>query len=338
MATIGTAVTLQDLQSRLDENDKIAPVIELLTDTNEMLEDMMWVEGNLLTGHKTTVRTGIPEATWRKLNYGVPSTKSTTRQITDECGMLEVYAKTDKALADLNGNSAAWRLSEEAGFVEGINQQLSSALIYGDSSTDPEQIMGLAPRYVTPSANEDLSGFNMIDGGAVDGQTDTASIWLVGWGPNSVHGIYPKGSKAGLSMRDLGEDTFTDAAGGEYQGYRTHYKWDCGLTVRDWRYVSRCVNIDLTDVLAGNFDFSSKMIDMMERVPMGGGVKWAFYMHRTLRTAMRKKNIAQSTSQTTFDTVGGKRVLAFDDVPVRRLDSLLKTETAVLDAAGTFGS
>ena len=138
-------------------------------------------------------------------------------------------------------------------------------------------------------------------------------------------------------MRDLGEDTFTDAAGGEYQGYRTHYKWDCGLTVRDWRYVSRCANIDTVATNLASFEFEEKMIDMLERVPQGGGVKWCFYMHRTLRTALRKRLLDKSTSQTTFDTVAGKRVLAFDDVPVRRCDELLKTEDALADSF-TYGS
>jgi hypothetical protein len=49
-----------------------------------------------------------------QLNYGVASSKSRTAQVTDSCGMLEAYAEIDKALADLNGNSAAFRLSETA--------------------------------------------------------------------------------------------------------------------------------------------------------------------------------------------------------------------------------
>lgn len=334
MATIGTAVTLQDFKRREDNNGNIDQVIELLEDTNEILDDMLWVECNDGTGHKTTVRTGIPEATWRKLNYGVPSAKSTTRQVKDATGMLEVYAKVDKALAEINGNSAAWRLSEETAFIQGISNQLASTIFYGDSSVNPERFTGLTPRYLTPSADEDLSGFNIIDGGGNDDNENT-SIWLIGWSPLTVHGLYPKGSVAGLTVRDLGEDTFTDAAGGEYQGLRTHYKWDCGLSVRDWRYVVRIANVDVADAVAGNVDLPKFMIEAAERVPQMGSVRWAFYCHRTIRTALRNRIRSDVSNQLTFDTVAGKRVLAFDGIPVRRCDAILKTED---DLTGTFGS
>jgi len=79
MATVGaTALTYMDWAKRVDDGYKIASIIELLSQTNEILDDMLVVEGNLPTGHKTTVRTGLPQATWRLLNLGVPNTKSTT--------------------------------------------------------------------------------------------------------------------------------------------------------------------------------------------------------------------------------------------------------------------
>ena len=64
------------------------------------------VEGNLETGNKTTVRTGLPTPTWRKLYGGIQPAKSTTAQVQDSCGMLEAYAEIDKALADLDTAAA----------------------------------------------------------------------------------------------------------------------------------------------------------------------------------------------------------------------------------------
>ncbi len=84
MATIGpVALTLADWAKRIDDDGKIAEIINLLSQTNEILDDMLWVEGNLPTGHKTTIRTGLPSAYWRLLNMGVPRGKSTTAQITE---------------------------------------------------------------------------------------------------------------------------------------------------------------------------------------------------------------------------------------------------------------
>ena len=328
MATIGTAVTLQDFKSRLDDDNRIDMIIDLLTDQNEVLEDMLWLECNQVTSHKTTVRTGLPTVTWRKLNQGVPSSKSTTRQTLASCGMLESYGKVDKALADLNGNSAAWRMSEESAYIEAFNQELASTLFQGDTEANPEEFLGLNYYYDTPSSDEDLSGYNMIDGGAADGQNDTTSIWLICWGQNTVHGIYPKGSPAGLQVRDLGEDTLTDDNGNEYQGYRTHYKWDCGLVVRDWRAVGRIVNIDMTAVAAGTYDIINQMVRLEERVRKMGSTNCAWYMNKSLRTYLRLRALNNASSQLTFDTVAGKRVLAFGEYPVRVADGIIKTEAA----------
>ena len=115
-----------------------------LSQTNEILDDMMVVEGNLPTGHKTTVRTGLPQATWRLLNQGVPNAKSTTAQIVDTCGNLETYSVIDKDIADLNGNTAEFRLSEVRAFLEGMSQQVASTLIYGNQH-EPERFTGLRP-------------------------------------------------------------------------------------------------------------------------------------------------------------------------------------------------
>src|SRR5258708_16818956 len=117
----GTALTFAEWAKRIDDDGKVATIINLLSQSNEVLEDMLVIEGNLPTGHKTTIRTGLPSATWRFLNAGVPKTKSTTAQVTDSCGMLEVYSEIDKDLAELNGNTAQFRLSEDIAFLAGMN-------------------------------------------------------------------------------------------------------------------------------------------------------------------------------------------------------------------------
>lgn len=331
MATLNTTnPTLADVANRLGPDGKIDPqIVEMLNETNEVLDDMTFIEANGFTEHKTTIRSGLPTGTWRKLNYGVQPEKSRTVPVKDSMGMLETYAEVDKALADLNGNSAAWRLSEDRAFVEGLNQTMAQTLFYGDSSLDPEKFMGLAPRYNSLSAE---NGVNIIDGGGTG--SDNASIWLIVWGPNTCHGIYPKGSPAGLNARDLGEDTLTDAGGGRYQGYRTHYKWDNGLTLRDWRYVVRIANVDVSD-LTKNASAGADLIDLMaqavELIPNLGMGRPAFYMPRKLRSFLRRQianKVAGSTL--TMEDVGGKKVVAYDGVPVRRTDALLLTEARVV--------
>jgi hypothetical protein len=321
--------TLIDVSKRLDPDGKIDTIVELLAQSNEVLTDMSWVEGNLPTGHKTTVRTGLPTPTWRKLYGGVQPTKSTTAQITDSCGMLEAYAEVDKALADLNGNSAAFRLSEDAAHIEAMAQEHASTLFYGNEGSEPEAFTGLAPRYNSLSAqNTD----NIIDAFSGSGG-DLTSIWLCVWGPQTGFGIYPKGSQGGLQMSDKGQVTIenVDGSGGRMEGYRTHYRWDAGLVVRDWRYFVRIANIDISELstIANTKNLINWMVQATERVPSFGKGRAAFYMNRTLREKLRLGILERVSSNLSWETVSGKRVMTFDDIPVRRTDALINTETRV---------
>ena len=321
--------TLLDVAKRLDPDGKIASIVEILNATNPVLEDLTYVEGNLPTGHRTTVRTGLPSPTWRKLYGGVQPTKSTTVQVTDSAGMLEAYAEVDKALADLNGNTAAFRLSEDSAHIEGIGQQMAQTLFYGNEGTQPEAFTGLAPRYNSLSAQ---NGDNIIDAGGND--TDLTSIWLCVWGNQTGHGIYPKGSIGGLQMTDKGQVTIenVDGNGGRMEGYRTHYRMDAGLTIRDWRYFVRIANIDVSSLntLANTKDIISWMIQASERIPELGKGRAAFYMNRRLREKLRLGILEKVSTNLTFETVAGERVMTFDDIPVRRTDALINTESRVV--------
>ena len=329
MATLSTTnPTLSDVAKRYDADGKIDTIVEMLAETNEVLEDMTFLEGNLPTGHRTTIRSGLPSSTWRKLNYGVQPSKSTTVQVTDTTGMLEAYAEVDKSLADLNGNTGAFRLSEDRAFLESMNQTMANTLFYGDTGTDPEKFMGLSARYNSTGA---ASGDNIILGGGSG--SDNTSVWLVCWGPNSLHGIYPKGSQAGLNHHDLGEVTLEDAASGKYQGYRTHYKWDVGMTVRDWRYAVRIPNIDISNLNKGATSSSADLVDLMvqaiELLPNTNLGRCVFYGNRTISSILRRQITNTSNVRLSMDEVAGKRVMTFDGIPFRRNDALLKNEALV---------
>lgn len=333
MATLAvTNPTLLDLAKASDPDGKIAMVVEILNQNNEILDDMSWVEGNLTTGHRTTIRTGLPMPTWRKMYGGVQPNKGRTAQITDSTGMLEAYAEVDKALAELNGNEAAWRLLEDRAHIEGISQTLASTLFYGSEVTTPESFTGLAPRFNSTSA---LNGENIVLGGSVGGQTDNLSIWLVVWGPNTVHGIIPKGSKAGIQVEDKGQVTIenVDGAGGRMEAYRTHYRLDAGLCVRDWRYVVRIPNIDrslLTPDVSTGANLSDLMTQAIELIPNLGMGRPVFYMCRTLRSILRRQQVNLVKNATlTFDTIAGKHQLAFDGIPIKRVDALAADEARI---------
>lgn len=332
MATLAnTHPTLLDIKNRLDPNGQVAQVIEMLNQQNEILEDAVWIEANELTGHTTSIRTGIPEPTFRKLYGGVQPTKSTSVKVKEGLGMLENYAEVDKALADLNGNSAAWRLSEESAFIEGFGQKLSRYMIYGNEATEPEGFTGLAPRFNSKSA---INGDNILTSASLPDGNDNTSLWVVGWGPQSVHMIYPKGSQAGLQIQDKGQVTIenVDGNGGRMEAYRTHYKWDAGLVVRDWRYVVR-INFDLEDIVADGKTgpvLRDLLAKAVRRIPNLNNCRPAVYMNRDALDAFDlQMNRDPLLSFKTQEDAQGKFVTTFRGVPIRRVDQILSTEAGV---------
>jgi len=327
----GTVLTLVDFAKSLDPNGNVAAVIELLSITNEILTDMLWAEGNLPTGHRTTVRTGLPTVAWRLLNGGVVPSKSTKAQIDEQCGKMEAWSEVDCALARLNGNVGAFRLSEARSFLESMNQEFCSVLFYGNSGVNPEKFTGLSVRYgaISGAGNKQ----NVIDGGGT-GSVNT-SVWLVAWGDQTISGIYPKGSPAGLQQNDFGEQTVqlnTGIGTSRMRAYQEQFVWDCGIKLVDWRYVVRFCNIDTTNLVAESTpaDLIKGMIKMVHKIPTMAMGRLAFYMNRTVFEMLDIQRWEAAKYQLTFSVVDGINTPTFRGIPIRRTDSLLNTETRVV--------
>jgi glutathione S-transferase len=335
MATLPvTNPTLLDLANRMDPNGKIPAIVEILNETNEILDDMAWKEGNLPPGHKTKIRTGIPEPTWRKLYQGVMPTRSTTAEVTDTTGMMEAYSEIDVVEADLNGNTSEFRLSEDRPHLEGFNQSLADALFYASELTTPAKFTGLAPRYNDLSAE---NAENIIDAGGTG--TDNASMWLVVWGDQTCHGIVPKGIPAGLRHDDKGQMTVStyDSSGaytGKMEAYVTHYQQHAGLTLKDWRFVVRICNIDKSLLIktaatgADIVDLLTQAVEIPPNLTMG---RAAIYVPKQVRSMMRRQIVNKVAASTlTMETVGGKKVVMFDGIPVRTCAALSADEARVV--------
>lgn len=332
MSTLGASVlTLADWAKRLDPDGKVPNIVELLNQTNEILTDMLWKEGNLPTGERTTVRTGLPTVAWRLLNQGITPSKSTTAQIDEGCGMLEAWSEVDKKLADLNGNTNEFRLSEGLAFIEAMNQEMAQTLFYGNSGTAPEEFLGLSTRYSDPSAT---NGSNVLDAGGSG--SDNTSIWLVGWGANSVFGVFPKGSIAGLQHNNYGEvtvETTAGIAGQRMRAYQERWCWEAGIALKDWRYVCRIGSIDVSNLVgvSSAADIIEYMIKAMYRIPNLKSVKPVFYMNRTVMEMLDilRRNDVISGGQLSYTMVDGVMEYAFRGIPIRIVDAILETEALV---------
>ncbi len=325
-----TMPTLIDKFSRQDSTQKIMKIVELMAKQNDILMDAEYMECNDGSKHKTTMRSGIPEPTWRMFNQGVQPSKSTTVPVLDTTGMMEDYGLVDKALADLSGNEAAFRASENLGKLQGFNNKAARYMFYGNTQSEPQAFLGLTPRYNSLAAE---SGRNIVDAGGT-GSTNT-SIWFVTWGELTTHLIYPKGSVAGFQHRNLGEDTVKDADGGEFQAYRDHFKWDIGMSVRDWRANARVANIDVS-LLTADAASGAKLIENMIKAyyllenPMQGEGKTVIYANRTIQTFLHLQAMNSKNVNLTLGEYAGRKIPELLGIPIKRCDELLNTEARVV--------
>lgn len=326
-----SSLTLADWAKRVDPDGKIARVIELLSITNEILIDMPFSEGNLPTGSRVTVRAGLPAVAWRLLNSGVTPSKSVTTQLDEQCGILEAWSEVDCDLAKLNGDVGAFRLSEAKAFIESMNQEFSNVLFYGNSGVNPEKFTGFATRYGSLSGGNSQ---NIIDGGGT--ASVNTSVYLIVWGDTTVHGIFPKGSVAGLQHEDYGEVTIQNAtsiATSRMRAYQERFQWKGGIALKDWRYVVRLANIDTTNLVneSSNVDLQNKMIRMLHRIPNLNAGRAAFYMNRTVFEMLdiQRREDVRTGGQLRYEVVDGISTPTFRGIPIRRVDTLKNTETQV---------
>ena len=338
MATLSTSnLTLADWAKRSDPDGRIPIIAELLSQSNEILEDCVFKEGNLPTGERVVVRTGLPAVYWRALNQGIPSSKSTTAQVDEAAGILEARSEVDKDLAMLNGNTAQFRLSEDTAFLEAMNQTQATTLFYGNPGTDPKQFLGLAARYSSLSA---ANAQNILSAGGSG--SDNTSVYLVVWGDQTVYCHFPKGSKAGLIHEDLGEQTVYNSDGTRLQAYATRYQWKNGLVVKDWRYVVRICNIDVSDLIAqSNTQAASAATNIVKlmarslyRIPNMAMGRAAFYMNRTVHSglsiaALDKSQYVLKINEGLSQFGTPYSWLSFLGVPLRRVDAIINAEAVV---------
>ena len=349
MAAIGIGVpTLLDLAKQLGPGYSFDEErVNLLVQGNEILEDMTWEEGNLPTGNRTTIVTGLPTVTFRRMNEGVPLSKSTHAQIDDTAASLEGFFQVDRENALISGNVNRYRYNQSADFMESMNQTLAAYLFYGNTGVQPESFNGFATRFNT------LASGQVVDGGGTG--TDNTSIWLIAWSPNKVTGIYPKGTMGGLQHHDVTVnktpygsvpgayvgDVLQDATGKNYMGYRDHFQWRCGLAVKDYRAIVRVANLDISNLVTETSaaDLIKLMIKAFYKLPtqlrknngaMGGLTRAAWYVNPTIKSMLHTQALSKAANQITLKDIAGVEVVHFLGLPVREVQQLLNAEARVV--------
>jgi len=330
MATIGNSyLSLADLRKQQDKNDQIADIIEIMAKKNDMMADAPTIECNEGNTHLNTMRTGLPQGTWRKLYQGVQPTKGTTTQVRDATGYLEDWSEVDAKLVEKASNPAKFRANEAKAHIMGIAHQLGETMVYGDTATDPERFTGLSPRFNSLSAD---NGNQIIDAGGTG--SDNTSIFFVTWGEQTCHMLYPEGSPLGITRKDLGVSTKELADGSLYEVFREKFCVDIGMSVRDWRAVAAVRNIDMSNLTpdaATGADLVDLMIDayyQLDNANMADG-SCVIYTSRTIAKTLHKQAMNKANVQLTLEQYDGKPVTMFLGHPIRRMDAILETEARI---------
>lgn len=339
--TPGLTYTLRENALNFGSNGKPDVLINLMSQANPVMEDMLWRAGNLDTGHKFRIIDGLPSINYRSINEGVLPTRSTQKEIIETCSLFESVSEIDKELVDIADDKAMFRLNESAAHIEAMTNTFCREMWYGSRATDPRAIKGLSQSYnsLTGTVKEQI-----LDAGGTG--TDNNSIWLVVWGERGLHGIYPKNSKAGVEHDASGVIDLTDPDNqGTYQGYRDRFKWRAGLCLKDFRQVGRICNISsekLATYGTGSDD-SPNLLQLLLRLThrinhLGNwnaqdnsvfGGKPVIYMNRTLKEFYEVQLMDKQNLALTLDSATGAITTSFKGIPIKVDDSLLSTEAAV---------
>lgn len=325
MAELGTTrLTMADIAKRLNPDGSAASIAEVLENSTVVLQDAPMVEANGLNAHRSTRRAALPSVGWRRLNAGTASTKSVTEQVQDAVALLEAWGEVDEKVATLNGNTAEWRMQEATAFLQAMAQEFESTFFYGNAGTDEREFDGVATRYAT-------AGAQVLDAGSSD--TDNTSIYLVGWGVNSAHLIYPKGSVAGIQHKDHGLQIIEDVngvAGAKMSGYVDQYTLEVGFHIKDPRYIVRIGSIELS-ALAGATpaDLLKLMTKAMWRIPNLAACRPVFYMNRSAGQYLDIQRQDRMDGSFTYEVIDGVWQPRFRGIPIHIADEILDTETAV---------
>ncbi len=330
MATLGASyLTLADRLKRTEAGEQAASIIELMNETNCIMQDANVIECNDGTNNISTIRTGLPNATFRRLYGFVQPSKSTTAQVKDTTGMLEAYSIVDKDLVDKAKNPKLFRLSESTPFLEAMNQTLQNEVFYGDTKVKPEGFDGLSVRYGKKSTDSKNIGSNIIDGGGEG--ADNTSIWFITWGDQHVSLTYPEGSQAGMQHEDDGIQTETDTNGGKRKVYQDHFKMDVGLTVKDWRSTCRIANIDVSDL---DGESAVDLVDLMRKAYYkvkrhSAGGQTCIYCNTNLLMHFDKQVESKTNIHFSYQEYLGEKVLTYKGMPIRACDQILDNEAKV---------
>lgn len=331
-----------------DPSYKAAKIAELLNQVNEITYDMVWMEGNQPTSHLITQRTGLPPSYYRMLNQAISPGRGQTAQVTETMSIAEAWQEFDNDLLSLWADKGEFLYQQSVPQMESLTQQFAQTFFYGDTTQTPGKFLGMSPRYSTINPATAASASNTLSAGGTNNAN--TSLWLITHSPYALHGIFPKGSAAGI-QHDMFENAViqgTNGIGGtRLLGNQQRWQWKAGLALWDWRWCVRICNIDVNNLTQENnaADLIALMLDAQYQIPsiyspasttgnpqtsvaIPGKRKW--YCNRTVRRMLHKQTLNKAANTVEYDMVDGKKIMHLFGTEIGNVDQLINTEANVV--------
>ena len=301
----------------MPDGSPVSSYAELLAKENDILDDIPWTAGNLLTGDIHFKRTALPKAQIRRINQGFDASKGAKESVTDTCVEIVSRMAVDMKELDLAPSPEQYLLSESKGHIAVMNEDVVTSFFYG---ADPEGIRGIAPRLNRLSHNQ------VIDAGGTG--SNLASVYIIKWDTDEITGIYPKNTKAGLEVFTKENEYVEDKDGKMFRAHITEWSWFVGLKVRDERYLARLCNIDRDALLTGTKaqearqDLFRKLIIAKNKIYHAEQGRVVMYADPEIFNileiaAFEKANLALGYT----DIESDRRVLKFAGIPIKRKEA-----------------
>lgn len=320
MGVIATNLSMTWAEAHKREGyDDIAAVLGELAQQNDWIDEVPWYPATHGSFNKQLQGSRLGKGSFTYLNGPVPSITSGTEEITEPVKMYEADSLVDERL--LLGVKDAYKVrdSEDELNLAGIIQDWVYQLIYADLGDTPDAMKSLVKRRPNILANRVWSA-----GGS---GSDETSLWLIELSKRGFYMVHGNDS-AGLKNEDRGKHRVTVPVGtGSMWAWVRHYGIWGGMVLRDERALLRYANIDAD---GGTYGFSaSTFIAMKNRLPSLGRNAVAF-VNRDLKVQLDQQAYTKSNVSFTLREVQNYGPITFiADVPVRMLEAILSTETAI---------
>lgn len=324
-------MNLMDVALRLDPDKKtVAKIVERLHQFNPMVQDAPAYPSNAPMGNTVTRRSSLPSVAFGRVNEGYIRSKSSTEQFTDTMGMILAMSDCDRRLEQIHGagNIAQIRWGEDKTFLEAIAQLIATTMLYGNELTNEAAFTGFQARLETLATS--ITGSQVIAGYDTPSGSDYTSIYVVDWGEEGAHVIYPMAGQAGVRQKDLGVQQVYDSLSNPFSAWVTEFLITLGIAVKDNRHIGRLCNVDVSQAQADTeATITYKMIDLFSAMPSPMGLSRVLYTHREIIAAWSKQTMRQQNVFFSWGEWNGEKTLMFQGYPVRDMDQMSKAESLV---------